>query len=314
MSAHEAGRPAAEYDAILVEEAVALAIRGHSLELRYRVERAPCYEGSLDEREAAFRALHARWFGVLCLGEPLATELALHAAIRVRVGRVAVARAPSAKIEGADLFGFGAGGEPLLALGIALTSSTLAQPRRCSALLRGEMLHVADLLDPAFGFRPGVEADLAGPIAQRILRDRYRVLWQASVQGRLHAAGRAPEPSRDEWRNRLRAALPALETQAVAVLAESLLEGPRPTHRELLDLAARGGRRVPGDGSARFVPGSTCGACAFPTHEFVEEPESLPAAVLATIVGDVPGWSPDSGLCGQCAELYRTRVTATSFV
>jgi hypothetical protein len=284
-----------EWDAGLVEDAVARAIRGHGLELRYRLERNACYARPLAERDAAFRALHERLFSALGLGAPLCEELQADRTALGPLARVAVVRALSQQAEGADLFALGrAAARPLdsegLGLGIALLVETLADPVRLRALLRRELLHVGDLLDPAFGFEVGLEHEFAPPPSHGALRQRYRELWRATVHARLGGA------ERDAWAARLSAALPR-------EVAEELLSGARPTHRRLLELAAGGAAgNAPGP-----HPGSPCGACGFPTHAFVPGLEALPDRALQLLRRECPRVATGAGLCLQCADLYAAR-------
>lgn len=47
-------------------------------------------------------------------------------------------------------------------------------PGRYTALLRAELLHLADMLDPAFGYAPTLPEMDGGPSAAGLLQDRYR--------------------------------------------------------------------------------------------------------------------------------------------
>ena len=58
--------------------------------------------------------------------------------------------------------------------------------------LHHELEHVADMLDPSFGYRPELPEVDGGPIRLRIIVERYRVLWGTSIDGRLCQRGQAP--------------------------------------------------------------------------------------------------------------------------
>jgi DNA-binding LacI/PurR family transcriptional regulator len=45
------------------------------------------------------------------------------------------------------------------------------------------LLHIADMVDPAFGYQPAVPEVDGGPTYARLLQDRYRALWDVSVAG-----------------------------------------------------------------------------------------------------------------------------------
>jgi hypothetical protein len=63
-------------------------------------------------------------------------------------------------------------------------------------LLRHELMHVADMLDPAFGYERSLPTSDDGPSADNIVRDRYRVLWDVTIDGRLARAGLAHPDAR----------------------------------------------------------------------------------------------------------------------
>jgi hypothetical protein len=54
------------------------------------------------------------------------------------------------------------------------------------------------MLDPCFGYEASLPADVAGSGRERAVRDRYRVLWNVYVDGRLVESGALPEGTRRE--------------------------------------------------------------------------------------------------------------------
>ena len=79
---------------------------------------------------------------------------------------------------------------------IRLRPLTLLDSKAVAALLQHELTHVADMLDPAFGYERALPPSGEGPSADTILRDRYRVLWDTTIDGRLARAGHADEAVR----------------------------------------------------------------------------------------------------------------------
>jgi len=303
-----------DLDAGLVEQAVQLALGGHRLERRYRIERNLCYAKSdAGEREQAFRELHARFSSELELDRPLRRALTARSVIAARVERVCVTRAPSAREEGADLFanpGASADGGECLAIGLALTVETLSDPERLSSLLEREMMHVADLLDPDFAFDPQVQ--FTGPPARwGLLQERYRALWRTSVEGRVarESGARNASTIRAACRAELARLMRGSDAQLDRLTA-TLFDRPRPSHSELLALAERGLKTASGTDQGSPEPGSPCSLCGFPNYQWEPAPESLSPEVLRAIASDFPEWQPAAGLCPQCADIYRSRSTA----
>lgn len=234
--------PEIEFDPGLVEHSVLAAVdRLDRIEQRhFREERDPLYRiASPEEREEAFRALHARWFLALDLGtlvEALVREQPLLA--RATCRRV-VLRAGSSRDEGADLHSPPAGTashEPLPSLLIRLLPRTLLD-RRLEHVMRRELLHAADMLDPAFGYeRTWLGAD-RNPGRVALVRDRYRILWETTVEGRLERRGLLSPGAESKRRALFAAAFPMLGEDR-DLHFRRFFSGPRPSHAELAAFAA----------------------------------------------------------------------------
>jgi hypothetical protein len=220
-----------EYEPALVEAAVLAALRGSPGEAALHRERDPLYSiADCDERETAFARLHAQWFEGLGLDRPLRGALAERPEIGWECGRAIVARAPSARHEGADLR-LAPPARPTLLL--RLMPETLAAGERAWRLLRRELLHVADMLDPAFGYEPRVGA---GAPLDPGRQERYRVLWDAYVEGRLVRSGGAPAAAGAEVLREFTRAFPALGAEGVAAFRR-FFDGPSCTHADLVAAA-----------------------------------------------------------------------------
>jgi hypothetical protein len=101
-------------------------------------------------------------------------------------------------------------------------------------LLRHELLHVADMLDPGFGYEPRMGA--GAPLLDHGRQERYRVLWDTYVEGRLVRSGVAPAIVRAERLREFTRAFPALGTRTAAAF-ERFFDAPRCTHAELVAVA-----------------------------------------------------------------------------
>jgi hypothetical protein len=288
-----------ELDPALVEEAVLLASDGSSPEIRrrYRRERNRLYEIEDGEsRDAAFRDLDARWFRKLGLANPLVEVLREFESVLGRVSRSLVLLAGRRREEGADLHD-GRGSGPVLA--VKLTPGALLDFDRVRPFFRGELLHVEDMLDPDFGYERDLPSLDVDPAYEKLVRDRYRAVWNASVDGRLRTRGWLSKEDEARSRREFLGTFSLLGAEAEKHY-ERFFQGPRPSHGELLSFA----RSMEGRAAGR------CPLCRFPTTRFLGEAEPLDPRVEEEIRRDFPLWNPSQGICVQCADLYEARIFA----
>lgn len=301
----------------LVEEVVLRAVSGGPHEREFRRARDPLYrmpEG--DARENAFWELHAAWFARLEMGRPIHAALAELPLLARSCQRCLVTSAPTRKDEGADLLVATAPADAAPAptarfpsvlvertVLIRLLPAAFARPDALLTLLRAELLHVADMVDPSFAYEPELPATDGGPGYARLLRDRYRALWDVTVASRLLRRGVGGQALVAQAQAAFAAAFPMLGAAAPAAF-ERFFATTAPVHGELLAFA-----RMPfaGNATERLAPGAQCPLCRFPTHAFEPHPETMPAELVACIKESFPTWHPAHGLCRQCADLYRTR-------
>ena len=297
-----------EYEPRLVEEATFLALRGAGEETAFRRERDRLYEiADAEAREAAFRAFHAAWFERLGLGRPIGWALKERGLILRAAERCLVAYAVSAREEGAELFV----AEQRRSVAIRLAPATLLAPERLLEFLRHELLHIADMLDPRFAYEPWLPSSSTGPAHRELLKERYRVLWDAYIDGRLSRLGWAPAVVRAERLGEFRRAFPALGERAGAEF-ERFFTAASLRHAELVAFAVDPGSMLDRSSGGRG-PGGRCPLCRFPTYAFEPRPDRLPSAVRERIRSDFPEWDPAAGLCLQCADLYRARALSERF-
>ncbi len=294
-----AGRLDPEFDPRLVEAAVLAATRGQTVEGEFRAERDRLYEIAEPEpREAAFEAFHARWFLHLGLARPFQRALAEQPGIAAGCGRWLVAQARGRREEAADLL---VGSDVRPTLLARVTPETVAAPERLRLLLRRELLHVADMLAPEFGYEPTLPPGVAGGARERVVRDNYRVLWKAWVDGRLVRRGVLLATARGERLADFARAFPHLGAGAEAAF-DRFFGAHQLTHAALVAFAAAGPEGVP-------LP--RCRLCDLPTRTLESAPDALPD-VLAAIRRDFPSWRPADGLCPRCVDLYTAHVAMGS--
>jgi hypothetical protein len=215
---------------------------------------------------------------------------------------------------------------------LRLRPRTLFDPQTLRALLRHELMHVADMLDPTFGYQRSLPRSDDGPSGDNLVRDRYRVLWDVTIDGRLARAGRdrcsvrlppsreasadyrnpggggQPDPTRNARWQEFAATFSMRGDEGRSVF-EEWFDHVHPTHARLAEFA-----RAPlGSGTAGAHTGR-CPLCRFPTAALDPRPERLSPATLAAIHDHHPSWNIEQGLCRQCLDLYEARYGESSHV
>ena len=304
-----------EYEPALVEEAILQVLRGHREERAFRRDRDRLYEVPDPEaREGAFRDLHAAWFERLGLGRPIVQAVHEQPAIAAATRGCRIAAARSRQEEGAELFvrppGPGLVERDRRWVVVRLRPEALGPADRLLQFLRHELLHIADMLDPGFGYEPRLRQPAADPVPERLLQDRYRVLWDATIDGRLARLGLAPPSVRAERLRDFARAFPMLAARTEEAFSR-FFDGAACTHADLVAFAADLGGAL-GTQAEGPHPGERCPLCRFPTHAFEPDPSKLPPQVLDRVRADFPAWDPAQSLCQQCAELYRARAFPVS--
>jgi len=293
----------------LVEEAVFLSLKNHSQAGAFYSERNRLYEiADADKREQAFLELHRSWFLRLALARPIEQAIGEQPSVAPHVRLYAVGCASGRKEEGVELFvssNEGVSGKESRTVQILLRPESLLDPAALLPFLRRELYHIADMLDPEFGYEPSLPPAEGGPTHDRVLKVRYRVLWDTTIDGRMARRGWASESARSERLRDFTRVFP-VSGETTAQVFDRFFDQDNHTHAELaaFALAPRAAFQKPG---ASSLAGSRCPLCGFPTYDFEPEPESLPKQVVAAIAADFPAWRPADGLCKQCAELYRVQ-------
>jgi hypothetical protein len=161
-------------------------------------------------------------------------------------------------------------------------------------------VHVADMLDPAFGYERALPASGDGPSADNILRDRYRVLWDVTIDGRLARGERGSDRGRSQRWEEFAATFPMLGETCRGEFERWFRES-NPTHAGLVAFAT-----APGGPASGPRPGR-CPLCRFPVASLDPRTERLPDRVVAGIRANHPQWRTAHGLCPQCLDLYEAR-------
>ena len=295
------------YDPRLIEETVFLALRNHPQAREFQKQRDWVYEiGNLEERERRFGELNRSWFIRLELGNVIEEALGEQPTISACVESCFVLCAAQTKEQGAELFVAGDSRVDESArrtLRILLMPGSLLKPEVLLRLMRHELLHIADMLDPAFAYEPTLPRTEGGPTYDTLITNRYRVLWDVTIHGRMVRRGWILGSARDGQLNEFARAFPMLAERTEDTF-NLFFNGDEHSHPELAAFAFDP-RAAAGQAQGASAPGTHCPLCKFPTYIFEPEPNNLGSDVLQAINQDFPQWTPSLGLCEQCADLYR---------
>lgn len=202
-----------QFDPAFVEEAVFLELKRAAslgqgqMQRTFRQEWTALYEenSSPEEREAAFQRLSGRYFKALGLSELFAQRFEEFPELATVIEVALVRGVFSRKEERVEFYVSRAGdGEPGLpapatprqagirvptVLFIGLQAARCLDRDPLAAFLRHELMHVCDMINPAFKYDP--HADLGGACRaeEDLIRERFRLLWNMWVHGRCKRKG-----------------------------------------------------------------------------------------------------------------------------
>ncbi len=290
------------FDSRLMEQSVFLAESREDgrRRLRFQRERDTLYEGAAGDREQRFERFYRRWFERMGLSRPLLDAIDRCPSLTERTRRCIAMPAARARDQGADLRD-----ELPLDPGAADTETdrrptvilqirpeTLTDPAALVRFLDHDLLHVEDMLDPVFGYRPDERLPAPGPAALRRATERYRVLWDCTIDGRLHRWGRVGGDVVAARKREFEAAFPEHGADVDAAFRR-WFEGARPMHADLVAAAAAG---------QAGASAGVCPLCGFACSELIEA--DPPETIAAAIRSDFPDWVARDGACRQCLDLY----------
>ena len=298
-----------QYDPRFIEEAVFHARSDRYAAMEIQEARNRIYEVSDPERrDDLFNDLNRLWFNRLDLGKIIDQTLLEQNIVTAQVENCFITHAGQTKQEGAELF---VAEDPqhndrrIRTLRILLRPESLSEAEALRTFLRHELFHIADMLDPAFAYEPTLPKAEGGPTYDNLITGRYRVLWDATINGRMSRRGWCDASVREQQFSEFVHAFPMLQDRLEEFFSR-FFDSEKPTHTDLA-LFAFDPRRASGSLQRRAAPGTHCPLCKFPTHSFEAEPGLLDNEALAALKKDFPNWTASLGLCVQCADLYRGR-------
>ena len=135
----------------------------------------------------------------------------------------------------------------------------------------------------------------------RLARERYRLLWDISIDGRLTRRGLDIFATKEQRWLEFTAAFGFWAEPRQLEVFRALWDNPAPAHSELVALLqdARALSLATGP-----QPGAPCPLCGFPTHAWAP-PERLDAGTIRAIGAEFAHWNPEQGVCSRCVAIYR---------
>ena len=292
------------YDDDFVESAVLLCAAGRrhaqpALQIRrFQAARERLYSIlDPDDRNAAFFKLHLEWFREWGLEKRIVDVLTEFPLFPAALNVLAFRKARDRKDEAAELYANAETGRNVV---VAMRTERFEKDEAVASFLRREMMHVNDMIDPNFGYSRELRARGLNPAQERIVRERYRLLWDVTIDGRLSRANPASNTAREQHQKFFDRAYSFWPEEKRRTVFEELWTNPNPRHDHLLALASDprdlSHTRAP-------LPGGSCPLCSFPTFEWANV-AALDEATLETLRLQFPAWKSDQGLCQRCHEIY----------
>jgi hypothetical protein len=297
------------YDEDFVEAAAFLCASGRrkgvpSLQIsRFHRERENLYAIlDPDERNTAFFKLHLDWFREWGLEKLITDLLKEFPLLPEKLSVLAVRKTRNKNDDGAELYVNETGQRSAI---LALRPESFERDAALRDYVRHEFTHLSDMLDPAFGYAPTLDLPGLNGAQQRLARERYRLLWDITIDGRLAAANHTPMAAREQHAAAFARGYSFWPTDRQAEAFESLWHSAAPRHADFLALIAdpRGLREA-----HRPAPGGSCPLCDFPTFTWADA-DALRPEILARVRAEFSAWSPEQGLCGRCLETYQAAAS-----
>lgn len=303
------------YDDDLVEAAVSLCADGRrcgvsSLQIhRFHFERERIYSIlDPDARGEAFSGLYMRWFRHWGLEHPLRSTLAVFPGLEPALSVLAFRKGRTRSEEGAEMYVNAAGRRNGV---VALRARQFEDDEKLVPWLRRELMHLADMVDPRFGYSPAIPGGESSLGQHRPVLERYRLLWNVSIEGRLERTFGSPQ--KKSYRDQFDRAFVFWAEEKRREAFERFWNDPSPTHDHLMQTALDPRQSAH---SGEPMPGAACPLCGFSTFDWANLAKVHPRTIKA-IRKEFPDWDLKHGVCSRCAEIYKSasvELPATLFM
>lgn len=293
-------------DEDLVEAVAVLCVSGQrkgapALQVRrFHSEREKLYSIlDADERSAAFFQLHLEWFREWGIEQLLRTHIKRFPLLEESLDGLAFRKARGRNEESAELFVSAERGRHAV---VAMRAEQFGRDDVLGRFLNHELMHINDMLDPVFGYSPRIAVVPGLRSHERLVRDRYRLLWDVTIDGRLTQRGLPVEVARDDRLREFIRAFAFWPDEQCRETFDSLWLDLYPTHARLMQLASDP-RNL--EASQQTLPGAPCPLCGFATFDWANL-SAAPQNAVEIIHAEFPRWTEKEGACSRCVEIYST--------
>ncbi|MCH7886918.1 MAG: hypothetical protein IIA58_03045 [Candidatus Marinimicrobia bacterium] len=307
-----------EYSPTLIEEAVMRFISDREEETVFRDQRNALYEiEDTEQRDSAFQNFHLFWFAKLALDTPLVESLCSYPFIISKVDRVAIVQAPAKKKEGAELFRKNdklySSDEKNTSILITLTPEQFRNTDRLLDYLRHELQHIEDILNPDFGYKIDSSDPKVSSLIDSLFLQRYSVLWDLTVDGRLsNKEFQTSLPKKIHFEKFQQTfQLPLGESSK---LFDYFFDNPNPMHEKLVDFVVDPLGWLKDRKDAKDISKGNCSLCTFSSTDLSVIPKLFSEEIIELIQKENLDWKLSDPVCGQCIDIYESRLTVTGLL
>ena len=281
----------------------------------YHEKRDAIYEMEEESRPRKFRELDSDFFNRLGCDVYIKEIFDEYPDIKEKIESVHVRRATTRQNEGSNVVDEGR--KVIIRLYPEIFIEGINEIRR---VIRHELMHVSDMMNKEFNYNVNEEFS-PSPMEERIMRDRYRLFWDISVDGRLVNKGLETTATRDERKREFDSFFSKIPEDSRDLIFTKMWVAEEPmAHDTMVELSkdtnkvlalAAGGRSseelIEDTKKLGPLPGTTCTLCGFPSFDWVEE-VAEDEDIVKILKEDFPDWEPQDGVCSRCAEYYKVKA------
>jgi len=281
----------------------------------YHEKRDAIYEMEEESRPRKFRELDSDFFNRLGCDVYIKEIFDEYPDIKEKIESVHVRRATTRQNEGSNVVDEGR--KVIIRLYPEIFIEGINEIRR---VIRHELMHVSDMMNKEFNYNVNEEFS-PSPMEERIMRDRYRLFWDISVDGRLVNKGLETTATREERKREFDSFFSKIPEGSRDLVFTKMWEAEEPmAHDRMVELSKDTNKVLAlaaGDRSSEELiedtkklgplPGTTCPLCGFPSFDWVEE-AAKDEETAKVINEDFPDWKPQDGVCSRCAEYYKVKA------
>ena len=281
----------------------------------YHEKRDAIYEMEEESRPRKFRELDSDFFNRLGCDVYIKEIFDEYPDIKEKIESVHVRRATTRQNEGSNVVDEGR--KVIIRLYPEIFIEGINEIRR---VIRHELMHVSDMMNSKFEYDVNEEFS-PSPMEERIMRDRYRLFWDISVDGRLVNKGLETTATRDERKREFDSFFSKIPEDSRDLIFTKMWVAEEPmAHDTMVELSkdtnkvlalAAGGRSseelIEDTKKLGPLPGTTCTLCGFPSFDWAEE-AAEDEDIVKILKEDFPDWEPQDGVCSRCAEYYKVKA------